>query len=412
MTGSANCAVSPAFRFGLVFSLAFACAVFASEFIGSPGAARSEHASQPTRTPPTPTSSNAGWFHSAPLHVLHSLPVTRYWGTRRHPLTVNGRTMAPPVPKLYLSFDWMFHDVVHWTHRKGGECLAMHPLRDPAAACAAGREPASQIADPRTVWVQPSRETGDSNFAAALDALTRGRVPHEGDRVLVVAGEDIHLSQRLQNVSRLKPWFRRVYYEALDVQLAGVWPMPIGLTEFYYRAEGGQAAVLRAAREPAPAKPGDVLGAFGEWTPELTNTIESRRQASEFCSRRRGAAWLRCELVEQKDWYATLAGYRFLLCPTGNGVQSPKWLEALLAGVIPIAQAEPAFVSLRDSGWPMVVVESWEEVSSKASRDAWWAQLWPQLRALRNGGALSAEGYMRYLTADPARAPRADDLLG
>ena len=339
-----------------------------------------------------------------------TLPVTRYWGRSKYPLNVSGQAMAPPVPELYRRFDWLFHDVASWTHTLlGSACRSSsEPLLDPAVACSAG----VQITDPRTVWVQPSPAKGLAHFEAAATALKRMRVPRDGCRILVVAGEDTRLSARLNGtmvldlVRRLQPWFRRVYYEGLDVPAhiaPGVQPMPIGLTEMYYRAEGGEAAVLRAAAEPEPTKTAEVLAAFGEFWPWLRDSISSRREADTFCERHRGEPWLRCDLVSPGEWWPTLSTFRFLLCPTGRGVQSPKWLEALLAGALPILQSapltspEPAFLGLRAAGWPMVVVDSWDAVASESNRDAWWRELSPKLRALRASGALSVDGYMRYL---------------
>ena len=52
------------------------------------------------------------------------------------------------------------------------------------------------------------------------------------------------------------------------------------------------------------------------------------------------------------------------MCPTGNGIQSPKLFEAMLARVVPIVTREPAFEDLAAYGFPLLIVDSWFNLSS------------------------------------------------
>lgn len=108
---------------------------------------------------------------------------------------------------------------------------------------------------------------------------------------------------------------------------------------------------------------------------------------------------------------AAISTVRFVINPTGKGVQTPKWLEATIAGAIPICQTNPAVVTLRNAGWPMVVVDDWEEVASAANRDLWWTELSPVLYAVRARGALTVDGCMRYLTNLRSFSPRVEDAM-
>ena len=71
--------------------------------------------------------------------------------------------------------------------------------------------------------------------------------------------------------------------------------------------------------------------------------------------------------------------------------------------------------ALADAGWPMVLVDAWDDVADAAARDRWWASAGPRLAALRASGALSAEGAAAGRTwrrEAPARGARTWALSG
>ena len=86
-----------------------------------------------------------------------------------------------------------------------------------------------------------------------------------------------------------------------------------------------------------------------------------------------------------------------------NGVQQVKGmvrtlmlaLEGRISGTIPIAQAETAYVSLRDSGWPIAIVDKWEEVADPKTRERWWRELSPARQAATK--ALVANGQLNFV---------------
>ena len=82
------------------------------------------------------------------------------------------------------------------------------------------------------------------------------------------------------------------------------------------------------------------------------------------------------------QYIAALAKHRFALSPTGNGVQSPKQMEALLVQTIPIVSRTAAHDDLARQGYPIVVVDTWQEVTP-ANLDLWWAKLSPLLTDAR-----------------------------
>jgi len=121
-------------------------------------------------------------------------------------------------------------------------------------------------------------------------------------------------------------------------------------------------------------------------------------QAGEFCTAFSNETWLHCGTFERDEWWTRLGSYRFMLNPTGNGVQSPKFLEALLVGTIPICQTEPAFVAFEAQGWPIIIVQDWAEVLIEESRERWWSSLSPRLARLRAEGNFTANGCHSFIT--------------
>ncbi|KAH8060078.1 hypothetical protein JL722_5035 [Aureococcus anophagefferens] len=284
---------------------------------------------------------------ATPLDVVTSAyPVTRYWrglkrslpggGVSRKDATYGGP--RSPVPAFFGDFDWLALARPEFSWDKG-------------------------LRDPTFVFAQPEA-------LRALRARLERVAPAARRRLLYVGGSDARLSG----------------------------PAPIGLNELYLQ-EADLAPLLASAAAAAPNKTGDVLAAWGAvWSKASTTArLPGRAAATDLCARRGGEAWLDCGAVAREDWWAALAGHKFMLDPAGHGVQSPKWYEALLAGAVPVCLREPAFEALAAAGWPMVLVDAWDDVADAAARDRWWASAGPRLAALRAAGALSAAGWFRYL---------------
>ena len=90
------------------------------------------------------------------------------------------------------------------------------------------------------------------------------------------------------------------------------------------------------------------------------------------------STWVTRTQVNLTEWWGTLARFRFMLSPTGNGIQSPKTMEALAVQTIPIVQDTPAYRDLQRMGYPIVVVEKWDEITPE-KLEVWWGQLSPIL---------------------------------
>ena len=336
-----------------------------------PEAPEPPHAPHPKPPPPRPPAPPPPPYTMDT--VTTNFPITRYYAYR-----------GGPVPELFRRFDWMYHFDVNWKN----------------------------VDNPTSVWATPDCCASCYRCDLLHSDLNNRNVPREGTRILVIAGEDNRLSRHLDVVRRLLPWFRRIFFMAMDASIPGVYAMPIGLTENYV-LEQGPATALRVIYNQNPIKEGqEVIAAFGAFWPQI-NGMTSRRQASEFCGRHPSEAWLRCGTIEKHQWWEALSKAKFILSPEGNGIQSSKWLEALLAGTIPIEQGKSiaAFQGLRDAGWPFVLVDDWEEVASAANRDRWWRELSPIVAHLRAHGSMTVNGIMQYMTANLLKPPHVNSTL-
>jgi len=98
------------------------------------------------------------------------------------------------------------------------------------------------------------------------------------------------------------------------------------------------------------------------------------------------------------EYWRKLGESRFLLSPLGQGIQSPKVVEALLALTIPIVQRGgfPAYDELVEMGFPIVVVDDWSEITA-ASVSAWWRDMSPRLEPFRRN-CLTTDAYWKLIT--------------
>uniref|UniRef100_A0A7S1LJ66 Uncharacterized protein n=1 Tax=Alexandrium catenella TaxID=2925 RepID=A0A7S1LJ66_ALECA len=101
-------------------------------------------------------------------------------------------------------------------------------------------------------------------------------------------------------------------------------------------------------------------------------------------------------------WWSGLSRYRFLLSPMGDEIQAPKNVEALLVLTIPIIQRGPYSVAhdLQGLGFPVVVLDEWEEITP-SNLSAWWRALSPRLPSFR-ANCLTTAAFWRMMTGETA----------
>lgn len=288
--------------------------------------------------------------------------------------------------------------------------------------------------DPRTVLASP--QSIQKLLSLAEEHLETGR----SGRLVVFMGSVLYLSEafghdeaeRMATLARLEAFFERILYGVRDIDLGGVKTMPLGLNEQYYRGTSPAfVAAIAAAGVDGASKPRRILAGVGRSKtnpfPLLEPHLERFVNTSSFihlhqrkhggrgkgfvaalASRAQLSRWLETAAaweagverrsIAQRLWYAELSTYRFLLAPLGDGIHTPKMIESLLLLTVPVVQRGPfpVFDDYMRFGFPIVVIDEWDEVTS-ASLETWWQTLSPRLQSFRDN-CLTADAYWHVVT--------------
>lgn len=254
---------------------------------------------------------------------------------------------------------------------------------------------------PKSVYVNPSHDTL-LQLADLISGLKREGVE---DRVIIFGGTDFTLSRAFGSEGSvhapllvdLREVFKGgIYYEAKDIEIRGIKAAPMGLTEMYMRSGIAKVASESIFSASLARKSKGVLAAWGTYTPRL-DWMPYRSTAR---------AWVRSAAavdagVEERSidphrWWIELKDYRFMISPPGHGVQSAKAVEALFVLTIPIVLRTPASADLLSYGFPLVTLETWEDVHID-NLTVWWSDLSPRLETFRLH-CLTTDAWWRLFT--------------
>eukprot|EP00039_Didymoeca_costata_P004714 m.75712 g.75712 ORF g.75712 m.75712 type:complete len:531 (-) comp12519_c0_seq3:27-1619(-) len=181
-------------------------------------------------------------------------------------------------------------------------------------------------------------------------------------------------------------FFASIAYEAMDEEMEGIRPAPIPFTHSYSLSTNGTAGSsltkLSARARLDKGKEFGILAAWGKAWPFLDKIVESRIQAIEWLESPQTLA--NRTMIPWEKYHDVLSSHKFMLSPTGGGIQSPKAWEAILLLTIPIVQRPhaAAYAALREVGFPLAVVDSWDEVTED-KLELWWDELSPHLDRAR-----------------------------
>lgn len=202
-----------------------------------------------------------------------------------------------------------------------------------------------------------------------------------------------HLSEIDLSTVLGRGWFRYLFFSANDELDLLHWPphsspekstkietLPQGLNLNYLR--GRERALLDAAKAANLSAKRGILGAWDVRTHKTTDPRFARDRTDIDTWVNTSGSFVDRRSIDPMEYFAELSKYRFLVAPEGVGIQSSKFLEALVVQTIPITIRFKSFQDLRDYGYPMVVVDSWDEITPE-SLDRWWAQLSPKLEDSR-----------------------------
>jgi len=199
-------------------------------------------------------------------------------------------------------------------------------------------------------------------------------------RTLVFGGGDTHISNpRILNLVKSfhdSQYFDQIYYEAMDVGIEYIKPLPTGLADFYVLGipQGKFESALKKIN--LGTKQG-VLAAWGTVWPHLDRELPWRRSLIDWVN---STEWIQRSHIPMQNWHEELAKYRFYIVPDGNGVCSAKWTESLILQTIPIVPPLEYYKLLKEEGYPIVVVDSWDDITPQ-NMNLWWDELSSSLEA-------------------------------
>jgi hypothetical protein len=224
------------------------------------------------------------------------------------------------------------------------------------------------------------------------------------DTIAAIGDCDTHLSTDITLVRELQAacGFKHVYYEALDVE-PPPWlsVLPIGLTNYYVSMAGHE--VVRKVIVDASLEKKSVM-AMSSFNYIWDHFRQVRDSLSEFLQK---TCWIRSGSMKPDEYWANLANSRFFLSPEGDGVQTPKIIEALLVLTIPIVSTKAvAWRQLKEAGFPLVLVNEWIDVTPE-NLERWYQELSPKLLAFR-GRLLAERRHAELLDVPEPEVPAAD----
>lgn len=192
---------------------------------------------------------------------------------------------------------------------------------------------------------------------------------HLGEkRVLVAMGEDTHSSKLSPNQkNKMMRKFSTIFWEAnTDPSFE---TLPMGLNLLYICLNGLEKTeeIIKCAVNKENRKLCIIPG-WNKLSVELENpkyAISSRTRLGEFVKHTEQEGWYDFINYPYIKYYEGISNYKFMVCPTGNGIQTPKIFEAILVRTIPVVEDELAFRQLKELGLPLLIVKNWSELSEE-----------------------------------------------
>jgi hypothetical protein len=178
---------------------------------------------------------------------------------------------------------------------------------------------------------------------------------------LVCAGDDIHLSANIEYLKEVKHLFKKIYYEAKDIECDWVTTIPMGTNMAYMLRCGGDQILHHVNKLKNKTR---LIGsAFGSRWPKLIEKIKDRRLLADFTQ---SSQFMENMFCDPLYYFERLSDYKFFACPLGNGIQTPKICESILCETVPVVTNHIAHRELRDVyDLPLLIVDKWEDLTEE-----------------------------------------------
>lgn len=169
-------------------------------------------------------------------------------------------------------------------------------------------------------------------------------ISHNSDR-------NINEKEKAYSDDRIIYWFAQNLNAKQDKTIG---PIPIGLENLRYQLNG----ILKDFQSDKPLnKSKTILLSFSK----ITNLSERNKVIEIFKNN---------TLIDNKifsnhsEFFSELKKYKFNLCPEGNGLDTHRIWESLIAEVIPIMIRNTFTENLESFNFPILLLEKWEELNS------------------------------------------------
>ena len=205
----------------------------------------------------------------------------------------------------------------------------------------------------------------DSAYTCLLDRLTNKYPDNFGN--LVIMGNDTHLSKKLNFLKRIKHRFKKIYYEAKDIECDWIQTLPMGMIMAYMIRNGGNDILKHINKQKNKTKL--VASAFGSRWPGIVNHVADRKLLRQFTQTNNFIDDMFCP---PHEYYERLCDYRFFVSPLGTGVQTPKICECIMCEAVPVVTDHVAHRELRDIyDLPLLIVHEWSEITEEFLNEQW-----------------------------------------
>lgn len=185
---------------------------------------------------------------------------------------------------------------------------------------------------------------------------------------LVIMGVDIHLYKNLDLLKSIRHRFKKIYYEAKDIECDWVQTLPMGMIMAYMVRNGGNDILQYINKQKNKTKL--VASAFGSKYPKLTNNIKNRSSLKAFT---KDSGLVDDMFCDPLVYYERLCEYKFFLAPLGNGIQTPKICECIMCETVPVVTDHVVHRELRDIyGLPLLIVNEWTDITEEFLNEEWY----------------------------------------
>jgi hypothetical protein len=142
-----------------------------------------------------------------------------------------------------------------------------------------------------------------------------------------------------------------------------VTPIPIGLENAYYHNNGVVRIFKRITKKKNFEKRGDILYGFNIQTnPRIRQPVFDT--LSSYPSAKKLPDW-----PNPKRYIDSVAKYKFIASPTGNGNDCHRTWEAMLVGTIPIVLRSIGMEYFKSLGLPLLIIDSFDELAHVSEYD-------------------------------------------